>query len=65
MTDLIFTSQPNPVMESGVHLNCHRQIVFSKINLKICCPASYEREIWHYEKANAGLIRRSINIPLG
>ena len=35
--DLIFTSQPNLVMESGVHSslhpNCHHQIVFAKINL--------------------------------
>ena len=63
--DLIFTSQPNLVMESGVHSslhpNCHHQIGFAKINLKICYPPPYEREIWHYEKANADLIRRSID----
>ena len=63
--DLIFTSQPNLVMESGVHfslhLNCHHQIAFAKINLKICYPPPYEREIWHYEKANADLICRSID----
>ena len=27
----------------------------------ICYPPPYEREIWHYEKANADLIRRSID----
>ena len=63
--DLIFTSQPNLVMESGVHSslhpNCHHQIVFAKINLKIYYPPPYEREIWHYEKENADLIRRLIN----
>ena len=63
--DLIFTSQPDLVMESGVHSslhpNCHHQIVFAKINLKICYPSHYEREIWHYEKANADLIYRSID----
>ena len=52
-------------MESGVHSslhpNCHHQIVFAKINLKICYPPPYEREIWHYEKANAGIICRSID----
>ena len=67
---MIFTSQPNLVMESGVdfspHPNCHHQInlyhqiVFAKINLKIYHPPPYERDIWHYEKANADLIRRSI-----
>ena len=52
-------------MESGVHSslhpNCHHQIVFAKINLKIYYPPPYEREIWHYEKENADLIRRLIN----
>ena len=52
-------------MESGVHSslhpNCHHQIAFAEINLKIYYPTHYEREIWHYEKANAGLVRRSID----
>ena len=53
------------MMESSVHAslhpNCHHQIVFAKINLKICYPPPYEREIWHYDKVNAELIRRSID----
>ena len=52
-------------MESGVHSslhpNCHHQIVFAKFNLKIFYTPPYEREIWHYNKANTDLIRRSIN----
>ena len=36
--DLIFTSQPNMVIESGIHSSlhssCHHQIVFAKFNLK-------------------------------
>ena len=36
-TDLIFTSQPNLIIESGVHLslhsNCHHQIFSSTFNL--------------------------------
>ena len=63
--DLMFTSQPNLVMESGVHSSlhpsCYHQIGFAKINLKIYYPPLYEGEFWHYEKANADLIRRSIN----
>ena len=51
-------------MESGVdfflHPNCHHQIVFAKTNLKIYYPPPYERGIWHYEKTNTDLIRRSI-----
>ena len=52
-------------MESGVHSslhpNCHHQIVFAKVNQKIYYSTHYERESWHYEKANAGLVRRSID----
>ena len=51
-TDLLFTSQPNLVMESGVHSslhqNCHLQIIHAKINLKVCYPPPYEREICHF-----------------
>ena len=51
-------------MESGVHSslhpNCHHQIVFAKINLKICYPPHYEREIWNYEKVKADLIQKLI-----
>ena len=59
--DLIFTSQPNPIMESGayssLHQSCHHQIIHAKINLKICYPSPYEREIWHYQRANVDLIQ--------
>ena len=47
--DLIFTTQPNLVVESSVHpslhLNCHHQIVFAKFNLQIYYPPPYPREI--------------------
>ena len=53
--DLIFTSQPNLVMESGVHSslhpNCHHQVVFVKFNLSILYRPPYERTVWFYEKA--------------
>ena len=62
--DLIFASQPNLVMESGVHSslheNCHHQIIYAKFNLKIYYPPPYEREIWHYQKANIENIRKAI-----
>ena len=58
-------SQPNLAMQTGVHCslhpNCHHQIVFAKTDLKLYYPPRYEREIWHYEKSNADLIRRSID----
>ena len=44
--DLIFTSQPNLVMEPGIHSslhsNCHHQIVFAKFNLSIFYAPPYE-----------------------
>ena len=63
--DLIFTSQPNLVMESGFlsspHPNCHHQVVFAKFNLSILHPPPYERTVWFYEKANLELIGRAID----
>ena len=63
--DLIFTSQPNLVMESGIHSllhsNCHHQIVFAKFNLSIFYPPPYERTVWYYERANTELITRAID----
>ena len=53
---LIFNSQPNLLIESVVnpssHPNCHHQIIFVKSNLDIVYTPSYEKEIWHYQKAN-------------
>ena len=51
-------------MESGVHSsvhqNCHHQIIYAKINLKVFYPPPYESEIWHYQRANVDLIQRTI-----
>ena len=64
--DLIFTSQPNLITESGVHPslhpNCHHQVIYAKFNLKVYYPPPYEREVWHYKEADTDLIRRSIEI---
>ena len=61
--DLIFNSQPNLLIESGVqpslHPNCHHQITFAKFNFDIVYPPPYE--IWHYQKTSIDLIKRSIN----
>ena len=61
--DLIFTSQPNLITESGVHPslhpNCHHQN--AKFNLQIYFPPPYLREFWHYKDANTELIKRAIS----
>ena len=63
--DLIFVDQPNIVMSSGVHSslhpNCHHQIVFCKINLKITFPPPYERLVWDYRGAKIDLINAAIS----
>ena len=64
--DLTFTSQINLVMESGVqpslHPNFHHQLVFAKFNLSIYYPPPYARTVWYYNRANADLIRRAIDL---
>ena len=63
--DLIFASQPNLVIDAGIHpslhASCHRQIVYAKFNLKIYYPPPCEREVWHFQKADINLIRRAMN----
>ena len=62
--DLIFTSKPNFVIESGVnfslHQNCHHQLIYAKVNLKVFYPPPHEHEIWHYHCANADQIQQAI-----
>ena len=62
--DLIFTSLPNLIIDSGVHSclqpNCHHQIVYAKFNFEVIYPPPYLREVWHYKDANIELIRRAV-----
>ena len=65
--DLVFTSQPNLVLESGVqpslHLNCHHfQLVFAKFDLSIYYPSPYEITVWYYNRVNADLIWGAIDL---
>ena len=48
-------------VHSSLHENCHHQITFAKSNLKIYYPPPYEREVWHYQKANSENIRKAIS----
>ena len=62
--DLIFTDQPNIVLDSGVRPSLDptvkHQITFCKINFKIPPPPKYCRRFWHFNKAETSLIRRAI-----
>ena len=55
--DLIFNSQPNLLIESGVHASlhrsCHHQIIYAKFNLDI---------FNHLMKEEYGIIKRRILI---
>ena len=48
-------------VQSSLHQNSHHQIVFARFNLKVVFPPPYEREVWHFKKANVDHIRRAIN----
>ena len=66
--DLIVTDQPTIILDSGTRAsldsNCHHQIIFCKVNFKIPPPLTFEKKIWHYNKANSAAIKRSItNFP--
>ena len=45
-TDLIFTYEPNLVVDNGVHpsfhANCHHQITYCNLNLTTAYPPPYE-----------------------
>ena len=62
--DLIFTDQPNLVVESGVHPSlheqCHQQIVYGKVSVSSIPVPPYTRRIWYYNKADFVAIRKSI-----
>ena len=61
--DLIFTDQPNTVIECGrrasLDVLCHHQIILCQINLKLI-PSPYERKVWHYNRADVYLLRRIV-----
>ena len=62
--DFILTIQPNLVINSGVypslHQNCHHQITFAKINLKVYYSPLDKRLVWNYKKTNINAINLAI-----
>ena len=63
---LIFSSQFNIVMHSGVHPslhpNCYHQTVFSKFNLTIFYPPLEKRLVWQDQLANTDVIKGAIEL---
>ena len=62
--DLIFKSQSNMVLNSGIHSsfhsNSHHQVVFAKFDLKVYYPSPCERHVWHYKYANTAQIKNAL-----
>ena len=67
--DLIFTLQPNMIMDSGVHpslhSNFHHQIIYAKFELKVFYPPPYERTMWRFSRANSDHIKKSSTYSIG
>ena len=47
--DLIFAGQPSLtvdcIIHASLHPNCHHQIAYCKLDLKIVCPPPYQRRV--------------------
>ena len=63
--DLVFTFQDNLItnfgVDSSLHSNCHHQIIFSGLSLKINYPPPYEHVVSENNKANYNLITKIID----
>ena len=64
--DLIFTDQPNYIIDCGTHpslnKNCNHQITFCKLNLKVEYPPPYQHLVWNFKKSNNDTIKGAIEI---
>ena len=62
--DLMFTDEPNLVVNSCVHptlhKNCHYEIKFCKLNLKVEYSPPYERLVWDYKNADKISFRKAL-----
>ena len=67
--DLIFISQPNMIMDSGVHpllhSNWHHQIIYAKFGLKVFYRPPYERTVWHFSRVNSDHIKKPLTYSIG
>ena len=64
--DLLFTDQPNLIIEPGVHPSlhdqCHHQIIYGKLSVSNIVLPPYTRRVWYYDKADFAAIRKSIEM---
>ena len=66
LNNIIFTNQPNMVIDSGLHSSLqekyHHKIIYSKLILNIEYPPPYIRKILDYNRFETDSINRSIEI---
>ena len=67
--DLIFTSNPSILVDSGTEKSlsssCHRDIIYGKINFRVPLPPPHFRTVWDYKNADAISVQRSIETLIG
>ena len=69
--DLIFTSQTNRIMDSGIPpslcFNCHHQIIYAKFDLKVFHPPPYpyKRTVWYFSRVNSDYIKKPLTYSIG
>ena len=65
MIDLVFTNQPNLIVNRRTHPclneNCQHQITFAKARLRVKYPLPYKRHVSHYAKVNVNGINKAIS----
>ena len=62
--DIIFTNQPHLVTDfvihASLHPNCHHQITYCKLILKITYPLPYDCLVWDYKNENSVCIKKTL-----
>ena len=63
--DLIFTCEPNFIVDSSVHPSlfprCHHQLIYAKIKFKMYYPPTYTRRMWDFSRADTAGIRQAMS----
>ena len=62
--DLIFTSNPSILVDSGIEKSlsssCHHDIIYGKINFRVPLPPPHFRTVWDYKNADAISIQSTV-----
>ena len=62
--DLIITDHPNLILDCGTRASldpvCNHQIIHCKVKFRIPPPPPFERNIWHFNRANTTAIKKSM-----